>query len=233
MSYHAGREKFAVIAEGHTPANTSGVVDLAPDFKVPAHTLKATAIAISPVTGVPGKIVYTFAGTYAVGDTVRLTITSNLTSGQLWNKSYVHTVLSGATTVTDIAAAFASQMSRDVANANAPLASAVNAAGVLTVTQKGDDSRGLTTVKYTNSTAGTVTPVITQTVISEGQPSDLIDNGIPAEKINLATYDTVLINYYPDAATPFIDSANSKAITMVWYGTVGEGATLAALINAL
>ena len=46
MSYHAGREKFAVIAEGHTPANTSGVIDLAPDFKVPAHTLKAIAIAI-------------------------------------------------------------------------------------------------------------------------------------------------------------------------------------------
>lgn len=225
-----GRNYFAILTEGHTPANTGGIIDLSPSFKVDKDELKSP-IAISPATGVAGFLTVTFAGTYAVGDLVRLTITSNAISRQQWRKSYVLNVQAGATTVTDIAAAFAALISADV-SAESPYASAANVAGVLTVTQKGDDKRALVGYEYTDSAAGTVVNVPTATVVSEGQPSDLVDRGVAAEDINLATYDTVRIVYQGEAAIPFIDSKGATVKEIYWYGTVGEGAALVTLINA-
>ena len=225
-----GRNYFAILTEGHTPANTAGVIDLSPSFKVEKAELKSP-IFIAPATGVAGYLTNTFAGTYAVGDEVRFTITSNAVSRRLWRKSYTLTVQAGATTVTDIAAAFAALISADV-SAESPYASATNTAGVLTVTQKGDDKRGLVGYVYTDSAAGTTVNVPTATVVSEGQPSDLVDRGVDAADINLASYDTVRIAYSAVAPIPFIDSVGATVKEIYWYGTAGEGADLVTLINA-
>jgi len=224
-----GRKYFAIIAEAHTPANTGGIIDLSPKYSVAKSELKS-ALVINPVVGVPGYLTVTFAGTYAVGDELRLTITSNLTGGQQFRKSYTHTVVAGGTSVTAIALAFSLLLSRDVA-AGQVFASATPVAGVLTITQLGDDKQGLVGYVYTDSAAGTMVNVPTDTVYSEGQPSDLVDKGIPVGDINLASYDTVRIIAELDAAIPFIDAAGAVSKEIYWFGTVGEGAPLAVLIN--
>lgn len=224
-----GRKYFAIIAEAHTPANTGGIIDLSPKYSVEASELKS-AFYVAPVAGTPGYLTVTFAGAYAVGDELRLTITSNLTGGQQFRKSYTHTVLAGAATVTDIALAFSLLLSRDVA-AGQVYASAVPAAGVLTITQLGDDKRGIVGYVYTDSAAGTMVNVPTQTVYSEGQPSDLVDKGIPVGDINLASYDTVRIALEVGAAIPFIDSVGVTAKEIYWFGTPGEGQILVDLIS--
>jgi hypothetical protein len=224
-----GRKYFAIIAEGHTPANTAGIIDLSPEYSFQATEL-ISALFIAPATGVAGKLTITFAGTYAVGDFIRVSITSNLTSAQVWLKSYTHTVLAGAATVTDVAAAFAKLISADVSSTS-PYASAANVAGVLTVTQAGDDKRGLVGYVFTDSAAGTVANVPTATVVSEGQPSDLVDRGIDEDKITNATFDTVRIDLRAEAAIPYIDSVGASATEIYWYGDTGEGANLATLIN--
>jgi hypothetical protein len=220
MSESTGREFFALLAEGHTPANTGGLVDLTPAFKVGEHTLKS-AIFIAPATGVAGIVEYTIAGTYAVGDQIRVTVQSNLTSAQKFRKSYLVEVEPGDDNDA-LAAKLAAKMNIDVANTNAPFASAVVAANVVTLTQKGDDKRGITSDEWTDSAAGTIVGAPTATTISEGQPSDLVDAGIPAEDINLASYDTVRIVYEADSAVPFIDSKGAQGKEIFWYGTPGS-----------
>jgi hypothetical protein len=229
MSQNAGRSYFALIAEGHTPLLAAdGTIDLTPGYVVPETSLKK-AIFVAPVVGAAGYLTTTFASTYVSGDFIRLTITSNLTNRQQWRKSYTYSVVSGDT-VTIIAAAFASLISADM-GMNSPYASAVSALGVLTVTQKGDDKRGLVGYDYTDSAAGTMVTVATQTVYSEGQPSDLIDKGIDAMAINLASYDTVRIAANPEAPIPFINAVGAVASEIYWFGSPGEGANLATLIN--
>lgn len=225
-----GRNFFAILTEGHTPANTGGIIDLSPSYKVSKEELKS-ALFVAPAAGTAGFLTITLAGTYAVGDKVRVTITSNLTSRQAWRKSYVHTVQAGATSVTDIATAIAKLIKSDVGS-NSPYADATNAAGVITVTQVGDDKNGLVGYVHTDSAAGTIANVPTPTVISEGQPSDLVDRGVDAGEISLAQYDTVKIALEHNAAIPFIDSVGSTAKEIYWYGTPGEGAALATLINS-
>ena len=232
MGYSTGREKFPIVAEGHVPAVTAGFVDLSPKFKVPAHTLKG-AVFVAPQAGTPGNLAITLAGTYSVGDKIRITIVSNLVSGQIWRKSYLIEVKAGATALVDIAQQLADAMGRDVANANAPLASAVAAGAVVTVTQKGDDKRGLNSEDWTDSASGTVTVVNTPTVISEGQPDDLLDAGVPAEQINLASYDTVKIIYNADAEVPHIGYLGAEVKEILWYGDPGTGANLVTLIDSL
>lgn len=231
MGYSAGRERIALIAEGHTPANSGGFIDLTPGFKVPTHTMKS-AINIAAAVGVAGKVVYTIAGTYAVGDQIRVTIQSNLTSGQKFRKSYLLEVEAGDTN-NNLATKLAAKIAYDVANTNAPFASATPSTNTVTVTQKGDDKRGITSDEWTDSASGTIAGVVTATTISEGYPSDLVDAGIPADQINLASYDTCRIVFDADCAAPFIDSRGVQVKEIVWFGTAGEGVTLAALINAL
>ena len=226
-----GRNYFALIAEAHVPANVGGLVDLTPSFKVQKTEL-VSAISYGPTAGVAGFLTVTVAGVYAVGDTVRLTVTSNLVGRQLYRKTFAHTVLVGATTVTDIANALTAKIAAEAGSLNSPFASATNVAGVITITQQGDDKKGLIGLTYTDSAAGTIVNVPTATVISEGQPSDLVDKGIDADDINLATYDTVRINLAAEVAMPFIDSKGATAKEIYWYGTVGNGAGLATLINS-
>ena len=233
MSQNAGRNYFALIAEGHTPLLAAdGTIDLTPGYVVPKTSLiKAIFVApVAPPTAAAGFLTTTFAGTYVSGDFIRLTVTSNLTNRQQWRKSYVYSVVSGDT-VTDIAAAFAALISADMGE-NSPYASAVSALGVLTVTQKGDDKRGLVGYEYTDSAAGTIALVSTLTVYSEGQPDDLVDKGIDAMAINLASYDTVRIAANPEAPIPFIDAVGAVAKEIYWFGTPGQGAPLETLVNS-
>jgi hypothetical protein len=229
MSQNAGRSYFALIAEGYTPQLLAdGTIDLTPGYIVPKTSLKK-AIFVAPAVGAAGYLTTTFAGTYVAGDFIRFTVTSNLTNRQQWRKSYTYSVVTGDT-VTTIAAAFASLISADM-GMNSPYASAVSALGVLTVTQKGDDKRGLVGYDYTDSAAGTMVTASTLTVYSEGQPSDLIDKGIDALAIGLASYDTVRIAANPEAPIPFINAVGAVASEIYWFGTAGEGAPLVVLIN--
>lgn len=228
-----GRNYFALIAEGHTPAVSAGMLDLTPSFLVGTNELAGGgAIFIAPAVGTAGFLTITLTAPFVVGETIRITITSNLVSRQLYRKSFVQEVLAGDT-VTTIAARFAAAMAQEAGSLNSPFASATSALGVITVTQQDDDKRGLIGYTYTDSVAGTVVNVPTATVISEGQPSDLEDRGIDAGDINLASYDTVRIDLAADAAIPFIDSEGSTAKEIYWFGSPGDGALLAALINAL
>lgn len=224
-----GREDFYIVAPAHTPANTGGIVDLAPDFKVEKKEL-LFAILIAPAVGVAESIAITFAGTWVVGDKITLTLTSNDSSPQKWIKAYQHTVITGATTSALIAAAIAAKITADGLLSETPYTASV-AGAVITVAAKSDDTRSLDLTKYTNSSAGTITPVVTAPTISEGQPQDLMDNGVPADKITLASYDTVRITYQPEAPISGVNSVGPISKEIYWYGTVGEGAGLVTLIN--
>jgi len=228
MSRNAGRNYFAILTEGFDTTEANGIITLSPGFQFPSTSLKK-ALLIAPIGGTPGDLEFTFANTYASGDSIRLTITSNLTNRQQWRKSYVYSVVSGDT-VTIIAAAFASLISADVGE-NSPYSLAVSALGVLTVTQKGDDKRGLVGYEYTDSAAGTIVLASTLTVYSEGQPSDLIDKGVDAGDIGLTEYDTVRIAANPEAPIPFINAVGAVATEIYWYGTVGKGAALVTQVN--
>lgn len=224
-----GTNKQALIAEGHTPALASDMVDLTPSFSVPAHTLKG-AVFVAPAAGTARVIRFTFAGTYVTGDIVRLTITDNSVSRQMWQKSYEYIVQNGDT-VTDIADAFEAKINAE--GAECPY-TASNVAGQLNITSKQTEKKTLLGVEYTDSAAGTITAAIpTAGTNSEGQQSDLVAAGIPEDNMTLSSYDTVRINYYPDAAQPFRDSAGAKMVELIWFGTPGEGAALETLINSL
>jgi hypothetical protein len=229
----SGRNYFALINEAaNLPASagTPPKINVTAQFNPWRSELKS-AISIPQVVGVSGFLTVTFAGAYAVGDEVRLTITSNLTSRQAWRKSYTHTVQAGLTTATDIANAFTAMIQADVNNPlNSPYSAVSNVAGVMTVTQFDDDKQGLVSYTFTDSAAGTIVSVLTPTVISEGQPSDLIDKGIDAADILLANYTTVRITFHNEVAIPFIDSQGATCKEIFWYGTPAQAAALVALI---
>jgi len=227
---NTGRDYFALIAEGHTPAVTAGMVDVTPSFVVPTDAFNG-AVFIAPATGVNYNFTTTFAGTYAVGDKITLTIASDDRSVQKWLKSYRYVVPAGGTSVTAIAAAMASKIQADGDN-DAPY-TAASVAGVLTVTSKNNDSKGIIGTGYTNSSAGTIVVAAATGTISEGEPQDLIDRGIDGSQINLASYDTVRINYQPLVPIGDIDANVPRLREIYWYGTPGTGAAFAALINAL
>lgn len=230
-----GRDYFALIAEGHTPAVTGSEVDLTPSFIVQTNELRnSNPVLIVPAAGTAGNIVWTIAGGgYAVGDLVRITIVSNLVGRSLYRKSYVHEVQAGATSNNDIATALGAKIAADLDKDNTPYSNVVVATNTITVTQLDDDKQGLKGYEYTDSAAGTIAGVATPTTISEGQPSDLIDKGIDAADINLASYDTVRITLNADAPIPFIDSRGTTAREIYWFGTPGQGTLLVTLINGL
>ena len=223
-----GRNFAVIFTEGHAPANTGGIVDLSPEFKVEKSELKS-AILIAPQAGTPASYDVTIAGAYVVGDQITVSVQSNETSNQIWLKSYKHIVQQGATSNNAIAAAIGNKIAADAAN-DAPYTVSV-AANVITITAINDDKQALTGQVYTNSSAGTVVGVLTPAVISEGQPQDLIDKGVDPSKINLAAYDTVVIDYEADAPIGSIDAVTGNARELRWYGTPGNGAALVTLIN--
>lgn len=225
-----GRDFFPLIAEGHTPTNTGGQIDLTPSYVVSADELKG-AIFVTPTVGVVANSAITFGGTYAVGDDIRITVLTGDDSRQAWRKSYQHTVQPGATALADIVQAFYDKINLDQIN-DAPYAVA-QASPVLTVSLKNDDTTSLNVEVFTNSSAGTIAEVFTAATVSEGQPQDLIDAGIPADQINLASYDTVRIDLHSDAPIASIDSVDAFAREIYWFGTPGEGAALETLINSL
>jgi hypothetical protein len=227
----SGRDYFALINEvTNLPAasGTPSKINVTAKFNPFRSELKSV-ISIPQVVGTAGTLAITIAGAYAVGDEIRVTITSNLTSRQAWRKSYVYTVPAGGTANNAIALAIANLIAADV-NPNSPYASAIAAVNVVTVTQLDDDKRGLVGYEYTDSAAGTIAIVSTPTVISEGQPSDLVDKGIDPALITAANYTTLRITFHNEVAIPFIDSQGATCKEIYWYGTPAQAAALAALI---
>lgn len=225
----SGRNYFALLnGSANTPALANGKINVTENFSVFQTELKSYVEA-TQVVGTAGFLEVTIAGTYAVGDAVRVTITSNLTSRQAWRKSYSHIVVAGSTTNDDIALAMANLIVADI-GPNSPYASSVAVANVVTITQLDDDKRGLVGYTFTDSAAGTIANVPTATVISEGQPSDLVDRGIPAGDITIANYTTLRITLHSEVAIPFIDSAGVTAKEIYWYGTPAQATALKALI---
>lgn len=223
-----GRDYFTAVAPiGHVPALTAGVIDLTPSLSFKKSEL-ISALAIAPVAGTAGKVDITFAGTYAVGDRVLITITSNSDAQNILK--FWHTVQSGATAVADIAAAVAAQIQAK-AGLGQVFASATSALGVVTATQNGDDKRSIVAYVWTDSAAGTIAQAVTQTVYSEGQPDDLRDKGVAEELIDRATFDTVRIELQAEAAIPFIDSVGATAREIYLYVDATTGAAIATLIN--
>jgi hypothetical protein len=230
------RKTIAIVTEG-SPSTTGGLVTLAPDFVVPEAALaNVTSINIAQQSGTAGYVEITFAGTYVVGDQAKVTISSNLTSRQKFRKTYTVDVLAGATGTTAIAASLVAKIQReiDAGLIDYPFASVSNAAGVVTVTQVGDDSHGLEVFVYTASTNGTIASAITDTVISEGQPSDLTDAGIPSDKVVAANYATVLVPYNIQVAQPFIDSKGEVATHLkIFASAANYQSDLQTIINAI
>lgn len=226
-----GREQLALVAPAHTPALSGGKVDLTPGFVVDATELKG-AIAYSANAGTARAITFTFAGTYVAGDTVIATVTDNSVSRQKWIKSYRYTVVAGDT-VTTIAAAITAKIVADGVHVECPYTS-TSAAGVSTVTSKQLDKNTLVGVVSNVSTLGTIAYAVSVAgTRKEGYPSDLIAAGVPEDDITLASYDTVRINYQPLVPQPMVDSATPAMKEILWFGTAGEGAALATLINSL
>lgn len=230
------RKTIAIVSEV-SPSTSGGIVTLAPDFSVPEAALaNATSINIAQQSGTAGYVEITFAGTYIAGDQAKVTISSNLTSRQKFRKTYTVDVLAGATTVTNIAASLVAKIQReiDAGLIDYPFASVSNAAGVVTVTQAGDDSHGLEAFVYTASAAGTIASAITDTVISEGQPSDLTDAGIPSDKVVAANYATVLVPYNIQVAQPFIDSKGEVATHLkIFASAANYQSDLQTIIDAI
>lgn len=230
------RKTIAIVSE-ISPSTTGGIVKLAPDFSVPEAALaNVTSINVAQQSGTAGYVEITFAGTYVVGDQAKVTISSNLTSRQKFRKTYTVDVLAGATGTTAIAESLVAKIQReiDAGLIDYPFASVGNVAGVVTITQAGDDSHGLEAFVYTASAAGTIASAITDTVISEGQPSDLTDAGIPADKVVAANYATVLVPYNIQVAQPFIDSKGEVATHLkIFASAANYQSDLQTIINAI
>ena len=231
-----GRSYIAINAETHVPLLTAGMIDITPSFVVPTNSLAGqapTMAVIAAAAGVPAQNVITFGGVFVAGDEITVSVTSSATSRQLWRKSYYYTVQPGDA-LNDVAAAIGNQISADGEQAETPYTGAL-AAPAVTVALKSDDTDSLNVTVWTNSAAGTLTPVPTGATISEGQPSDLLDKGVPAEDILSASYDTYRFEYRPTVAQPFIDMEGKKSIEVYFFSATGGGgaAALKALIDAL
>jgi len=190
------------------------------------------AAATATNAGAPGTVTITFGGTYVVGDQVRVTL-SVPNSTQRITKSYVHTVVAGGTALNDIAVAIAALIAADVNNGlPGVLSPAVPGGAVVTLIQDGTQGVILSNnvVAYTDSAAGTTAISGVAVTRSQGTPADLLEEGVDAGDIGLASYSTVLLKNKVDAAIPFIDSEGKTVKEIKFYSTP---AICAALIAAL
>ncbi len=231
-----GRSYIAFNAEAHVPALAAGMVDITPSFIVPTNALSGqapTMAVIAAAVGVPCEEVITLGGVYAAGDEVTITLVSSVATAQLWRKSYYYTVQPGDA-LNDVAQALGDQIEADGLQTSTPYTSST-AAPVITAVSKSVNSFSLMCVVHTNSAAGTIGTVYGAPTISEGQPDDLLEHGIPATEILSASYDTYRFEYRPTTAQPFIDMEGKKSIEVYFYATNAGGgaAALKAIIDAL
>ncbi len=211
------------IKDGVTYVNF-GVKD-ASEYQLPQKNFVVNSGVIGTNGGTASKSVITFAGTYAINDQIRVTITIK-DSAQTLIKNFVHTVTD--ISVTSIAVAFKGLIEAAILEGLPGIATAANVAGVLTVTSSSLVSNNFSVTAYTASASGTVTPAFTPATQAEGIPAVLREAGVPAADITLATYDTVLLTYKQDAAIPFIDSEGKVVKDVKVFVPTGQGAALIA-----
>lgn len=227
----SGRSFFPIVAPAHVPAlGADGFVDLFTDYKVHSSTLKGAEF-VAPAAGSASVFTLAFGGTWAAGETVRVTITSNNASRAVWLKTYYYEVQTGDT-ATIIATYFKGAIAADGANAECPYSATI---GGSTVTVTAKDKKTHALVKYTNkvTTSGTLTVSATSTTIRFGYPDNLTAVGVPAADITLASYDTVKILMEVPSQDHGLDTTGTELKEIFWFGTPGNGAGLETLINSL
>lgn len=226
-----GYKKFPIVSNAAIGANTTigGVeyVNINSKFSLPkASFVVNTPTRIATGAGTASKSVITLGGTYAVNDQIRITITIK-DSAQTLIKNFVHTVTS--VVLSDIVTSFENLITGAVLEGLPGIATAAQGpAGVLTITSSSVVSNNFSVTAYTASAAGNITPVFTGVTQAEGIPAVLLEAGIPAADITLATYDTVLLTYKQDAPIPFIDSEGKIVKEVKAFVPVGQGAGLIA-----
>jgi len=240
------RETLAIVT-GAVPTLVGNDIQLSPGYSINKYALKGvTAINQVGVAGTAGTDSIIFAGTYEVGDQIKVTISSNLTTSQKYRKTYTVDVskslkkASNTFTNKAIADAFAAKFSSEI-NAGLidyPIASAVastvGATGKLLITQKGKEKRGLETFVNSSSTAGTVVSTIVQTVYSEGQPADLEEAGIAKSEITATNYSTTTVTLDIEVAQPFIDSKGTVIKDLkIFCSAANYTTSLQTIINAI
>lgn len=216
---NAGTVISTSVIGGVTYVNLNGT-----KFQVVKGQVSFPAAATGTVPGVAGTAIVTLTGTFVAGEQVRVTV-SLPNSTQRITKSYVHTVATGGTSLTAVAAAIAALITADITAGLPGIASAGSAAGVITLTQSSTigavigGTTPVNVVAYADSAAGVATVTGTNTTPSEGTPADLLASGVPAAEITLATYSTVLLKNSVDAAIPFIDSDGKTVQELRFYST--------------
>ncbi len=239
------RNFIAAINNGATyaaPAVNGNVqLDSETGFGVPTSFLSnSTAINIAANGGTAQAASIVFGGTFAVGDTVKITIESNRTSKQKFVKAYSVTVdssmvvaSSAATTRINVATAFKVKFEKEI-NAGLldyPIGSVSLSTATLVITAKSKAKASLIAYTYTDG-AGTLVNTPVTFISSEGQPSDLKAKGIKDSFIDLTSYDTVKVELDVSVAQPFIDSQGIVVKELYLFVKAGRGATVATNINA-
>jgi hypothetical protein len=150
-------------------------------FQLKKGSVAFPAAATATAPGTAGTAILTIAGSYAIGDQIRVTFTLPK-SGQHFVKSFVYTVPSGGTSVNSIAAGITNLIQTYISDYGLPgVASAVNTGA--------------------------------------GTPAALINEGVDASEIGLASYSTLLLVNKVDAAVPFIDSEGKIVQEIKYFST--------------
>ena len=207
------------------------------EYQLKKGSVVFPAAATATAAGTAGTAIVTFGGTYLAGDKIRVSF-SLPKSEQHSVKSFSYTVPAGGVATTAIAAAVANIISAAITNGSLEgVATAIAAGSAVTFTQTsvfkellGDAVNSGVVVSYTDSVAGTAVITDSATVIEYGTPAALINEGVDASAIGLASYSTLLLVNKVDAAIPFID-AEGKIVQEVKY--FSTPAITAALIAAL
>jgi len=225
-----GYKKFPIVSNASIGVNTTigGVeyVNINSKFSLPkASFVVNTPTRIASSAGSALSYNITFAGTYAINDQIRVTLTIK-DSAQTIIKNFVHTVTD--ISVTSIAVAFKTLIESSIIGGLPGIASPTNSSGVLTVPSSSVVSNNFSVSVHTASASGTVAFSFTAVTQAEGVPAVLLEAGIAAADITLATYDTVLLTYKQDAPIPFIDSEGKIVKEVKAFVPVGQGAGLIA-----
>jgi hypothetical protein len=229
-----GRDFFTLVEETTPPAvvtvGAEVFLELTPKFRVPIGNV-VSGLQLVAAVGSASESNITLGGAYVVGEEVRVTITSNATSRQLWRKSYDYIVQPGDA-LADVVSGLHDKIQADGLQVETPYNTANLTGTDFDIIAKTDDKNALSVVVFTDSAAGTIVETPTPAVISEGQPDDLLDRGVDAADITLGAYTTYRFDYHGDTQVPFIDTPGSREAEIFYYGDPANDAALLAVIGS-
>lgn len=226
-----GRSYFPLVAPAHVPAlGADNFVDLTPDDKFDADTLEFAEF-VAPATGSASTYTLTFGGTWAAGENITHTINSNVPGREVWSKPYRYEVQPGDTPTT-IATYFLNAINNDGNHDECPYTASIGGS-VVTIVAKEKYKIALLPFTGFVSTSGTLVTSAVSTTRSHGTVADLERFGVDASVITLTSYDTVRIVLKPLNQDSGLTANTIPKREILWFGTPGNGAGLATLINTL